>query len=335
MVVFNPVRKRGTFRHAMTTQTETRIKHKKTRSGILVPIIEDFMRKPVNVEDEVDVQFLAALTMKMAVREQTRENGKPVYSPSSLASCLRQVYLLRHHKELEIAKLREPRLQSNFYFLKGNFIHLQWQFAFHKMFREGVEGLEPLEVDDVYPEWCEFRVMSKRRDHGGTVDVGIKIFGEPMFIDVKGVNVRTFGETTRGYAPVDYKLQLADYMMLYNSLPSTEEKIKRSLLLSENKGGPDAKFPIALHETVVGLKVNRPEVRRRLEVLREHETSEEIPEPECTSTGTFQFGGCPFRKFCKKEVEEIQALRRKSERGTATYQVARPPSSRRKRKRKR
>jgi hypothetical protein len=316
-----------------TTSTEKLIRHQKRRGGILVPMIEDFMRHPVNVEDEMDAAFLFVLADKMMRREQTRENGTPVYSPSALASCLRQVFLSRHHGDLGIEKKRFPRMESSYYFLKGNFIHMQWQFVFHKMIRAGVEGIEPLNVDTVEPYWCEFPVMSKRKDHGGTVDVGVKIFGEPMFIDVKGVNVRVFGETTRGYAPADYVIQLADYMMLYNSRRETTERINRSILLSENKGGPDSKFPIALHETIVGVKQYRKEVRRRLEVLRAHEEEEIVPAPECTSTGTFQFGGCPFRGFCKEEIQSIEKARRKADGGASSYKVARPSKAARRKRR--
>lgn len=297
------------------------------------------MRKPVNIESAEDIVFLTRLAAKMEARENQRKEGKSVYSPSALASCLRHVYLLRHSQELEIPRRPQPRMESNFYFLKGNFTHIQWQFVLHKMMQAGVEGIEPLLLDEVEPKWCEFRVMSKRGDHGGTVDVGVKIFGEPMFVDVKGVNTRTFGEAVRGYAPSEYTLQLGDYMSLHNSKAPRQRiqeddhlTIKRSLLLFENKGGPDNRHPIALHETVVKLKQQRPEVRRRLEVLRDSEERKEIPPPECTSTATFQFGGCPFRNFCREEVKKIEARRRKADSKQTAYQVARPSRTARRRR---
>src|SRR3954447_18148289 len=105
-----------------TSKTEKQIRHLRTRSGILVPLIEDFMRKPVNIESTADVDFIRKLTVKMQIREFNRSIGdKSVYSPSALASCLRHVYLLRHAQGLGIERKPQPRMEANFYFLKGNF----------------------------------------------------------------------------------------------------------------------------------------------------------------------------------------------------------------------
>lgn len=310
-----------------TTRTENLIRHKRTRSGILVPMIEDFMRRPVNIEDEDDIAFLTKLQIKMLVREQERANGTAVYSPSQLASCLRYVYLLRHGRQMKIPRIAPARVEPHFYFLNGNFLHMKWQFVIFKMLKAGAVGIEPLELDNVEPRWCEGRVISKRKDHGGTVDIGLKILGEPMFVDVKGINVRTFGEITLGNVPPTYSMQLGDYMVLWNSKPGNDEKVRRSILLAENKGGPTPKFPLALHETIIEAQEQKPEIRRRLELLREYEAEEEIPGPECTGTRTFQFVGCPFQKFCKEEVKEIQQRREAADRKT-TYKIARPKRTR-------
>jgi hypothetical protein len=119
--------------------------------------------------------------------------------------------------------------------------------------------------------------------------------------------------------------------MLWNSKkPAPAFRIEKAIMLTENKGGPDSKHPIALHESIIELEDFKPEVKRRLETLRTHEAKEEIPPPECVSTGTFQFTGCPFAGFCKKEIQAIQYERRISEaRQAKPVTVARPERKRR------
>lgn len=305
------------------------LQHKSKRTGVLVPLIEDFMLKPVNIETEDDVKFLTGLFSVMAEREQ-RRNKTPMFSPSSLASCLRQVYLLKHHKQLGIEKSVPLRREPNFYFLHGNFLHVKWQFVLYKM-EKAINDPQVFEILGL-----EVPIQSKRGDHGGTADVVASVYAEPYVIDLKGLNVRTFGEITRGQNPPSYEVQLADYMVLWNSqrgINAPAFKINKALLLSENKGGPDSKHPIALHESVIDLEDFKPEVKKRLDTLREYEAQKEIPPPECTSTGTFQFSGCPFAKFCKKEVQAIQYERRIADaERPAQVKVARPPRNGRKRR---
>lgn len=310
-----------------TTQLEKQLSHKVNRKGVLVPLLEDLFRNPVEPEDDKDIEFLTTLFQQTIVRQKLRES-KPVFSPSQLAQCLRQVYLLRQHKEHGIKKQRSTRIQPNYYFFNGNFLHVKWQFALHKLDREI--------SDDVFKlVGCEVPIISKHGDHGGTVDAICLIYNEPYIVDAKGLNVRTFGEITRGYVPAQYTMQLADYGMLFNSFVSKKGgvKISQGLLLSENKGGADNKHPIALHETVVSIKTHLPLVRLRLETLRENGSQKEIPPPECASPYIFQFTGCPFRGFCKKEVTEIYRRNREREDSEASdLTVARPSSTARKRR---
>ena len=108
------------------------LEHGRKRKGVLVPLLEDFMLKPVNIESDEDVQFLTDLFQTMAERENRRSSDR-MFSPSALASCLRQVYLLKHHDDLDIPKLSPVKREPNFYFLNGNFLHVKWQFALYKM----------------------------------------------------------------------------------------------------------------------------------------------------------------------------------------------------------
>jgi hypothetical protein len=310
----------------VTTRSETNIRHRRRRSGILVPLLEDLLREPLRVETDDDVNFINSL-LRLGMEREKRRGEKPVFSPSSLAACLRQVYLTRHSQQLEIPKLKQSRIEPNFYFVTGEWLHLKWQFACYKLHKK-IDNPDKFQL-----LFCELPIMSKHGDHGGTVDVFPMIDGELFIVDFKGLNVRDFGKIVRGEAS-GYEIQLTDYMMLYNSHPENRKlgnRVERALLVTENKGGPDNHHPIALHETVIELADYKALVRHRLGVLREHEADEKIPEPECSSTSTFQFQGCPFRKFCRKEVEAIQRARKLQDSKSA-YKVARPASTTKRRR---
>lgn len=289
-----------------TNKTQKLIRHKRTRSGVLIPLLEDLFQSQVEIDDEADLEFLSNTLRTMMQRQQARV-GSPVFSPSQLAECLRYVYLLKHHKSLGIVRAGLVRIEPNFYFFNGNFLHLKWQYALWKLDRK-INDPEIFRLHGV-----EVPIQSKRKDHGGTADALASIYKQPYLIDFKGLNVRAFMEIANGRIPPQYAMQLTDYGMLFNSQRGKGVQIFSGLLVSENKGGPDPKRPLALHESEIVIKTHLPEVRYRLEVLREHEAKEEIPEPECESTTTYQFQGCPFRKFCKKEVAAIAKRNRDAE----------------------
>lgn len=307
----------------MKTNLERLISHKRSAKGVLVPLLEHLFQKPVEIEDEDDLKFLIDLIASQIARGKARQSD-PMFSPSQLASCLRYVYLLKHHKELKISRSANVRVEPNFYFFNGNFLHIKWQFALYK--------LDKALPDDVFKlVGVEVPIRSKRKDHGGTVDAIVLIYGELYIVDFKGLNVRSFGEATRGTVDLQYLVQISDYGMLYNAQRNGKKVaiISKGLLVIENKGGPTPKHLIALHETSVEIKTYLPEVRGRLEVLRQHGEENSIPEPECVSTTTLQFQGCPFRKFCRNEVQEIARKRRDAESSDANkLQVARPKRTR-------
>lgn len=290
-----------------------------------MPLLEDLFQKPVEIESEEDVEWITGVLNQMVERQQARMNT-PLFSPSQLAQCLRYVYLLKHHKELGIPRTGSVRVEPHFYFFNGNFLHLKWQFALYKL-EKYIDDPKIFTLHGV-----EVPIVSKRGDHGGTVDALCSIHGEVVIPDFKGLNVRTFGEITRGYIPPEYASQLSNYGMLYNAGQKRNgngPQILRGLLVSESKGGPDPKHLIALHEVEIPIKTHLPEVRRRLEVLREHGSKKTIPPPECQTTGSVQFLGCPFRKFCKEEVKAIQRRRAKSERQDAARLAVAIPKGRR------
>ena len=123
--------------------------------------------------------------------------------------------------------------------------------------------MDRLLPDDVFQlVGVEVPILSKRKDHGGTIDVLARIHGKLYPIDFKGLNVRTFGEITRGVMPTQYAVQVADYMVLLNSSKDIRSLdyifgthpgsvFDKALIVSENKGGPTASHPAALTETVI------------------------------------------------------------------------------------
>ena len=196
------------------------------------------MRRPVNIESQDDCDWLHDLMMKMAEREERRRGDEKVFSPSALAACLRQVYLAKNFKKLGIPKVFTTRVEPNFYFLTGNFLHIKWQFALYKMNQK-------MDDDDFKLIAVEYEVISKRGDHGGTIDVVCEVDREPLILDFKGLNVRSFSQIARGEIPHDYRMQCADYGMLYNATKNrVGRKVKRSLLVVENKGGPTNDYPL-------------------------------------------------------------------------------------------
>lgn len=307
----------------MKTAVEKRASEKRRTQGVLRPLIEELFTRPVRIDSQADIDFLNYVMSKMVERENARADNL-VFSPSGLASCLRRVYLGRHWKELGLQRIELPSVQTHGIFLNGDFVHLKWHFILWKL------GL-------AFPDFklvdVEVPVMSKRKDHGGTLDaIGLLADVEPIVIDYKGLNVRNFQNAINGL-PHDYRIQITDYVMLANSAKRISEQvdaqelrfpIKRGVMLLENKGGPDSSHPLALHEVIVDRDGNLPDVQVRLEVLREHEAREEIPAPECVSTKSFQYLGCPFAAFCKREVKAIEREQRAKGGDSDGLRVARP-----------
>lgn len=325
----------------MATGTEKLIKSGRVqRDTWLVSRINDLMKSPIGVDTVEDVEFLTALSMKIVKREEQRKSGGNVYSPSGLASCLRQVYLRAHWKELGYERVELPAIEPHFYFLTGDFIHLKWQFVLWK--------LSQVDPDFTLID-CEVPLMSKRGDHGGTIDVVALLEGELIPIDVKGLNIRGFQKVDMQEASLQYRIQIADYMMLWNSSVThgtirphpnlTEQfgwldypKMHRGIILAENKGGPDPKHPAALTEQIVKLKENKADVQTRLEVLRGHEEAGTLPEIECVSTRGVQFQGCPFAGTCYKEIRKREKRDDAEGGNSREYRVAKPSRTRRSRR---
>jgi len=295
-----------------------------------VPLIEDRLKWPVRIETSKDIKFLSNLFEKNQQRELDRDSER-MYSPSALSECLRRVYLTKNFEDENIPRVFPPRIEPNFYFLTGEFLHLKWQYTIYKMAQEFPEiELAPDPIDSF-----EVRVVSKRGDHGGTIDVIPAILGEHMVVDFKGLNVRSFQKISRGTVPDNYRVQITDYMMLLNSERPRRYEIKDALLIAENKGGPDTHYPAALCEVRIPLAEFKREVQLRLEALRAYEAREEIPPPECISTKAIEFTGCPFQGYCKKEVKQIENKRIESEsRNTDRYKVRVPDKRRSNRSRR-
>lgn len=286
----------------MPTPLETRIIQSRKAQGIIVPALQEFAKvHNLGVQDELDARFVNYLIIRGLEREATRQNAY-VFSPSSLAQCLRQVFLKRNHLKYGLVPSKVIRPEANSYFAKGDFTHLQWQLAIWKM----CSWHPDFEFVD-----AEVPVMGRMGDHGGTIDIILKYLAEPIIIDVKGINVRSFQNVVRGNIPEEYRIQIGDYMVLANADKKLPLKFKRAIMLAESKGGPDINHPLGLHEVEFRLEDVKPEIHLRLGALREAESKGEIPDIECTSTRTVQYQGCPFRKFCKKEVKAREDANRR------------------------
>jgi hypothetical protein len=305
------------------------IQRRRSGGQLLVPLLEKLFEYPVRIDNAEDQAWMNRLIEKGWERVKKHGNegtDDGVFSPSALASCVRKVYLKKNWRKLGIERVQLPRIDANGYFLKGDFIHLQWQFALYKLMQR-CDGFDLVSDGDGH-HMVEHPVVSKRGDHAGTVDAVCNILGEIIPVDVKGVHVRAFQQAIKGNVDHNYRIQTVDYGILANSDKEFQrlvnhQRILRSMLLFENKGGPDPTRPLALHEVIFNLKEHAPEVRLRLETVREYERREEIPPPECEKTTTFQFKGCPFSEFC---LEEVEAIQRKNAAGSDSngLRVARP-----------
>jgi hypothetical protein len=283
----------------MATNVEKQLSHRLKRKGTVVPLLEDLMTRALRIETNGDVEFIRMMVNRQMRREEMR-SLKGHYSPSALASCLRQVYFSRHWREHEIKRKITTRVEPNFYFLTGEWLHLKWQYALRK--------LDQALPDEEFFLWgVELPVESKHKDHGGTLDALVAVKGEYTILDFKGVNVRTFSDALVGNFPHRWGVQLADYIMLANADKTLKiPRIEKGILIFENKGGPTPGNPIALHEIEIQLKDYLPEIQFRLKELRAHEKGHTVPDPECASTKSIQFQDCPFRGYCKPEVKVIE-----------------------------
>jgi hypothetical protein len=307
----------------LATATEKLLSHRKKRKGVLVPLLEDLFTRPVGIENIHDAAWIHTLMRKTLKREEERSLNR-VYGPSSLASCLRQVHLAKNHEELGIKRRVATKIEPNYYFNTGNWLHLKWQFALYKLNQKLPDEIFKL-------VGVEYRVESKHKDHAGTLDAIVVIRGEYYIVDVKGVNVRAFNNAVNGEVPLQYKIQISDYAMLMNVDKRYRfPKIERGIILYENKGGPTGGNPLALHEVLVDPNDHLPEIKFRLERLRQHEKEGTIPEPECQSIRETQFLQCPFRAFCKTEI--LQASSGNS--NSAKHSVAVPERRRANRSRR-
>jgi len=278
----------------MNLKTQVR-KAKEPPKGVLVPLVEQFMTdSAVNIETPEDVKFLHDLATRMMMREGSRrEEGLGYYSPSSLGErCLRKAYLGRH-------ATRNPHAPSPYsmaahhYFLNGNFIHMKWQFVLYKM----EKYIANSQIFRTHGH--EISVASKRGDHRGTIDQIVFIYEEPYILDFKGLNIFSAKKVALGNIPVNYRIQVADYLVLWNSQRQLPFRIEKGLLVVEDKGGRD-KF---LHEAAITLASDGARARRRLAKLRAAEAANTMPPPLCKSLKDKTFTGCQFRTICWGEVE--------------------------------
>lgn len=288
------------------------------KPGVLVPMIMNFMTEnAVEIETQADLDFMTNLMALTAKREEMRRDGPRFFSPSSIGEpCVRKAYLARH--AVKVPGAPSPYgLLPHFYFLTGNFLHLKWQFVLHKM-EQWISNSTIFQVHAY-----ELPVVSKRGDHRGTIDVVASIYNEPHVIDFKGLNQFSAKKISYGKIPLQYRVQVADYLVLWNSQRVLPFRIEKGLLIVEDKAGGDN----FLQEAVIKLARDGKRARRKLQELREWEQKGQMPPPLCKSLKDRNFTGCQFRGICFDEV---------SARGKANTQAIReglalvpPPSPQR------
>lgn len=293
------------------TSTDDLIKQLK-RSGrskaILTPKIEEFMQRPIEIEDEADKQFLADL-----IEARSTPRNKGVYSPSMLASCLRQIYLIKNG---EIQQKKLHRIEASGFFLDGNFRHFKWQFAVWKMHRAGIVQL--IDVGST----ClgtEVYVENEKGDFGGTLDQLVYMPDENIIVtnDYKGMNGNSFNQSVNRGPGNRYIWQSVGYAKLANSYLDLPQKIDSVLIIGENKNGPvntrRIKTPLGLYEWRIPITDHEFTVSRRLKTLRAYERRQELPPIECHSTRQMMFKDCPFASFCRGEIEAVEKTRVKAQ----------------------
>ena len=308
---------------------------------MLVPILEQVLELDTSTGPSTPDDFRF---MDMLIKARALPRRKGVFSPSMLGSCVRQAYFAKRNVEKHSA----ANPQTHGYFLKGNFIHLQWQFALWRAHVEGMIELVPVPIQNELDildqlvidgqlakkdrnEWAarlnfygdmtrpavEVRVVND--DFGGTID-GLVGFPKMtrrngkspvVVVDFKGINLIDVQRTVKRGAKTEYRVQIVGYGHNVN-VSDLPDQVESCLLVSENKAGPtnsSSSSPLALHETKVEVDEHMPEVRRRLKTLRWYDSRDEVPPPECVSTNHMGFQECPFSRFCRDEVKAVQKER--------------------------
>lgn len=294
----------------MPTSTEELLKQLKRSSrspALVVPLIETFMKEPVEIRDKKDRQFMSDL---IEARSQPRK--KDVYSPSMLSSCVRQVYF----SKTRVKKHKIHRIESSAIFLDGNFRHFKWQFVIWKMHRAGI--IELIDCDSI-ALGTEVYVQNGRGDFGGTIDnvVYVPSLDLVATFDWKGMNGNSFLKSVDKGPGQHYIIQSVGYAGLanYSLRKHLPKRIESVFIFGENKNGAMRtrviNAPIGLKEWKFDLEDYRFMVAQRLKLLRAHERSGETPPPECVSTKRMMFKDCAFSYICRGEVERIEARQKR------------------------
>jgi len=319
------------------TPTERRIiqeRRAKKTGAMLVPILEELLELDTSTGPSTPDDFRF---MDMLIKARALPRRKGVFSPSMLGSCVRQAYFAKR----DVDKHSAANPQTHGYFLKGNFVHLQWQFALWRAHVAGLIELVPVPIEhelEILNEMVTAKVITLRQadqwakaldfngdgmrpavevrvvngDFGGTVDALVRFIQAAKksvaVVDFKGINVIDFQRTIKRGAEPKYRVQLVGYGDNVNE-SELPYQVDFCLLVCENKAGPtnsSSSSPLALHETKVDVVEHMPEVRRRLKTLRWYDSRDEVPPPECVSTNHMMFQECAFNRFCREEVREVQ-----------------------------
>lgn len=293
------------------------------------------------------------MSMLLAARALPRRKG--VFSPSMLSSCLRQSWFAKRGTEKHAAF----SVETNGYFLKGNFVHLQWQFACWRLHQARLIELVTVPIaheldilrelflsgdenhsDRDYVQWSdaldfngdgtrlgvEVRVVDG--DFGGTIDVLARFLleqREPVrVVDFKGINLIDFQRTLKNGTKSEYKRQISGYGKIASTVLGLD--VREACLVSECKAGPlrGRTSPLALHEDVIQVVDHLGDVKRLLKTLRHYDAVDDMPPAECVSTRHKGYEECAFNRYCKDEVLVAQRAREAMARTKARMREVKP-----------
>jgi len=292
------------------TSTENlvrQIKQSRRTGTLLASKVENFLQESIEFESGDD-EYIAEIIRKRSIPRRTG-----IYSPSQLASCLRQTYFTK----TGFKKKPSKRIERSGIFLDGHFRHLKWMLVVLRMHQAGIVELLP---SNSVPLGAEVSVLNNKGDYGGTIDNLLYLPDEKLVcaVDWKGMNAPSYLRSrANGMPGISYITQIIGYALLANedksiNLPS---KVTDVLIIGENKNGPMQnrvdKSPLGLQEWRYSVEEYRTQISLRLKKLRAYERRQEVPQIECVSTSRLMFKDCPFAYYCRPEVEQAEKNREK------------------------
>lgn len=209
------------------------------------------------------------------------------FSPSNLGGCEREAAY--RFVGARSKKMFDPDLQL--IFDDGEWRHLKWQATFRDM--EKVLGPKRFKVIAI-----EQRVQYKDLFIEGSLDAILRIIGELIVVDIKGISEQGFQFVMRNNKPIaKHVLQLISYMRA--------RKIRRGLIWYENKNN---QYTLAF--IIEFNNEDWAEVQAWTESVISFLEKKKLPpaHPDCRR-GTIGFQKCPYADLCfgSMDIQDVEA----------------------------